>query len=316
MISSPTVLVLGAGASIPYGFPSGFALREQILDIHNDRDDVRKLAELGFDVGALGAFQRRFQASHLASIDLFLKQQPEYAPLGKLCIAACIGRVEAAFSRKFLDSSAVLSDWYPMLWNAIADVPESEFLANRLSIITFNYDRSLEIFLSFAYANTYNLNPSAARFKLAQTVEIVHVYGDLGDLLTATRDSLVEGTTFGVNELRESLNSIRVIGDRVQANTKTQCGELMGAADRVCYLGFGFAPENCDAINARLNKRTVPARQLICGSAKGLLLGEQHAACARCGTQYLTGKHPFENLATFVDTDCVAALKHFGILQP
>jgi hypothetical protein len=32
MIAGPTVLVLGAGASMPYGYPSGAALRQRLID--------------------------------------------------------------------------------------------------------------------------------------------------------------------------------------------------------------------------------------------------------------------------------------------
>lgn len=301
---------------MPYGFPSGADLKRQILDIHNIREDNQKLLELGFDAGVLGEFQRRFQASHLASIDLFLKQWPAFADLGKSCIAACIGRVESTFARKFLDSNASLGDWYPMLWNALADVAESDFHSNNLSVITFNYDRSLEIFLSFAYANTYNISPSAAQFKFAQTVNIHHVYGDLGALTTATRDSFELGIEFSAADLKACQTSIRVIGDRAQEAIRAKCGDLIATADRVCFLGFGFAPENIVAINASRRNALTPATRFVCGSAFDIKYGQRVAAAKLCGVTTRLEGNDFHGMERFLEGgDCVSAIRHFGVLN-
>lgn len=315
MIETPTVLVLGAGASMPYGFPSGGGLKDRILDIQNT-SGAKQIYELGFDAGELGSFQRRFQASHLASIDRFLQHCPDYSPLGKSCIAACIRANEQQFLGKFLDSSAALNDWYPLLWNAIADVSENDFHRNRLKIITFNYDRSLEIFLSFAYASTYGIELAPASFKLRQTVEILHVYGDLGALTTADHDCFKLGIEMTPRHLQACQESIRVIGDRVQVTTREKCGQLISRAGVVCFLGFGFAAENCDAILASAKSELTPRNRLFCGSASGLHLGERVAAAHRCGVALRFETGLMAGVERFADVKCEQAIRNFGVLAP
>lgn len=223
MISSPTVLVLGAGSSMPYGFPSGAGLREAILSIHNQKDSMHALEELGFDVGVLGDFQRRFQGSYLTSIDAFLRHQPQFAALGKSCIAECVGHCEKQFADRLFNGGVQVEDWYPMLCNAMADGGSEKFTDNKLTIITFKYDRTIELFLATAYANTFDTTRDEALSKVCEAVRVLHVYGHLGDLVSVEHDSLVLGTRRGASALRDAQKSIRLIGDRVQVSTREEC---------------------------------------------------------------------------------------------
>jgi len=45
MITKPTVLVIGAGASKPYGFPTGQELRDYILELANPEADLENNPE-------------------------------------------------------------------------------------------------------------------------------------------------------------------------------------------------------------------------------------------------------------------------------
>jgi len=61
MITHPTVLVLGAGASVPYGFPSG---RTMLQDIHRNLDPqspywIPILLDLGITNEEIEEFRRR-----------------------------------------------------------------------------------------------------------------------------------------------------------------------------------------------------------------------------------------------------------------
>jgi hypothetical protein len=74
MISKNTVLVLGAGASYPYGFPLGKQLKQKILSLQERPDDYSAVHELGYLERDISEFQRRFRGSQLDSIDLFLER--------------------------------------------------------------------------------------------------------------------------------------------------------------------------------------------------------------------------------------------------
>ena len=66
MIEKPTVLVLGAGASMPYGYPSGAELRQRLIseDLFQDAIDSRELSRED-----VVSFCETFRHSGMPSID-------------------------------------------------------------------------------------------------------------------------------------------------------------------------------------------------------------------------------------------------------
>ena len=58
MLNRKTVLVLGAGASLSYGFPLGRQLRDQVCQLieHENHPAWQALAEMGLDVDNMKAF--------------------------------------------------------------------------------------------------------------------------------------------------------------------------------------------------------------------------------------------------------------------
>lgn len=100
MIEAKTLLIVGAGASVPYGYPTGKELRDELCNPAKLRglSDHYKIHERGIEL-----FCQHFKASGLTSIDAFLAKrgddeigkQPSgfcntfgtYANCGKLAIA-------------------------------------------------------------------------------------------------------------------------------------------------------------------------------------------------------------------------------------
>lgn len=72
MITNETVLVLGAGASIPYGYPSGHSLRQ--MPINPSLLDPA-LAKQSLDQENVNTFCRSFMLSGMKSIDAFLARR-------------------------------------------------------------------------------------------------------------------------------------------------------------------------------------------------------------------------------------------------
>src|SRR5262249_21509255 len=71
-------------------------------------------------------------------------------------------------------------DWYGYLFGKL-NAEFSEFSQNKLSIITFNYDRSLEYYLLTALRSSYNKTSDECAQAL-EAIPIVHVYGQLGEI--------------------------------------------------------------------------------------------------------------------------------------
>jgi len=85
MINVPTVLVLGAGSSKPYGYPIGSRLKNDIIaELQLSLDtDSGWINELDIDKELVKEFIKKFDRSPKSSIDSFLAQQKKYTEIGK-----------------------------------------------------------------------------------------------------------------------------------------------------------------------------------------------------------------------------------------
>jgi hypothetical protein len=100
MIQSRTVLVLGAGASVPYGFPSGEELRRKVLRSLGLKPEVpgsllQLLNNAGFDHSHIQDFRTELLHANTTSVDLFLEKRPKFVDVGKVAIAAILLPLEA-----------------------------------------------------------------------------------------------------------------------------------------------------------------------------------------------------------------------------
>ncbi len=161
MIRTPTVLVLGAGASEPYGFPTSEQLLEDIVDASQQiRNNPigRWLVQCGFSEPDITHFGRELQYSKRPSVDRFLELRgDEFLKIGTTAIAvALIPKEHQGVLMRFRKGEGYRRelDWYKYLWKSM-DAPFEEFGENRLSIITFNYDRSLEFYLFSSLKASY-----------------------------------------------------------------------------------------------------------------------------------------------------------------
>ena len=174
MIQIPTVLILGAGASTHVGYPLGSAL---INDLCNNRGTgAEGEYPNNWTVEETDAFITRLSRAGYYSIDAFLETVPEFSEMGKFLLAKEIKRHE------YLNSLFPPSNpgWYQYLFNSLLDNNHpSGFASSRLSIITFNYDRSIETYLHQSLMARFDMSSSDASDFLLQ-IPIVHVHGLLG----------------------------------------------------------------------------------------------------------------------------------------
>jgi hypothetical protein len=256
MISHKTVLILGAGASRPYLFPTGGELRDLLLQRSYDSilrsldlsgpdqqpygDWYRELLSNHIRQEQIEDFQRRFAESEFFSIDRFLAFNPEFDDTGRFMIAAILLNCERTPHLK--------GDWYQILFNELT-TEGSDIPADFLSVITFNYDRSLEWYVFRSFRAAFHLSDDEARERVQQ-IKIVHVYGDLGPLL-ANRSERVE---FGAwRRAAAAAKSIKLVRPNAQSDFIADINRL-GPPVRVVFLGFAFDPMNLDAIGMTENR--------------------------------------------------------------
>src|SRR6266480_393161 len=248
MISRETVLILGAGASKPYGFPLGGELTDILITQvapHTGSsilDDLERHCEISRE--ELTHFLRAFSRSGLSSVDSFLARRDEYSQMGKLAIAwaLCSCEKEDWITRRGNDDH-----WYSLLWDTLTAGTHNpaDFRRNQLRIVTFNYDRSLEFFFYQAAKNTYHLTDAQAQ-ELGSTISVLHVYGKLGELTYDGRPN----TRIYDNALSRSVLTCAADGILIVPEARDDAREFMLArtycdrAEQICFLGFGFDPLN------------------------------------------------------------------------
>jgi hypothetical protein len=249
MRKTPTTLILGAGSSCAFGFPTGEGLRRLIIS-YRDREDV--CVHIGGGQRSVNHFVDAFAESQLSSIDAFLGRSVADPEVGKRLIAfALLDRESEA--RLFDD---VNDHWYRYMHNEIVNpVSKWEDLDfSWLSIVTFNYERSLEHFLFRALSRTYLRKAEEVWAKLKQ-LQIVHVYGRLGNL---DRGDERAWAPFGVIQpehlelfVDRAAKGIQVVPEgRVDSPSFQEAQSLIRKAKAIYFLGFGFDKVNVERLGA------------------------------------------------------------------
>ena len=271
MISIPTVLVLGAGASKPFGFPIGRELVDVIIRETVDPTALQigqTLSRCGFSEHEISDFGQALRFSQRNSVDAFLERRQKYLEIGKAAIAAALIPFET--EERFQSG-----DWYRYLFN-IMNTSFEEFDTNQLSVITFNYDRSLEQFLYTALRHSYGEGIPESAAKLRR-IPIVHLHGQLGRLaeLEENGQKYEPRVTGGI--VQERSKQIKIIhettDDHLLSDPQFKAAHrMLTGAKRVCFLGFGY-----DSTNLRrlLQPTNVLAGKWVVGSAMGFTDAEK-----------------------------------------
>jgi len=264
MITKATVFILGAGAGIPYGFPLGSELKKDMLDILDkdnldNRSALALLAKAGgqdYEEMRLLTLRKTLQDSGDGTIDTFLETHEEYKDTAKRVIAYILLKKEIRDNVMHPIISEGQkpeqnSDWYPEILRMMQSSGVGQFTSNKVSFITFNYDRSLEHF--FYAALTTRNRPQVtteAWVDVIRKIPIVHIHGDLGAYyeLGDKNDPARVGFNTKITEL-----TIRLAGERIRVihekdamldqNYKS-ARSLVQNAQFVFFLGFGYDERN------------------------------------------------------------------------
>lgn len=281
MITRNTVLVLGAGASAPYAFPTG---RTLLLKICQDLGSTSPLHEallaLGHSEGDVQEFRAALDLSKQPSVDLFVERRPEFEPIGKVAIAAAL----IPYENEANLARGVTESWYEYLWKKLSGRRAGDFASNQLTVLTFNYDRSLEHFLYLALRHSHNLRDPQVAKLLRAGAPVIHLYGQLGDLpcLGPSDRARSYKPEYDVATLEEWANAIKIFTEDVppeDPNFKNAWASL-SRAEVVCFLGFGYHEANVERLRVKeLLKEAGRARPRpeIYGSAYGIGPGERPA---------------------------------------
>jgi hypothetical protein len=168
---------------------SDFFTNSELLERFLELSDYKKNNGQKYTSEDIEEFANRLFQAQSSSLDFFLEKNPQYSLLGKLCIIFCISRYEDENSWQYAPFKYVDKlkkdfpdfGWYRYLWhNLISECKDiNDLYKNKVTVITFNYDRSLEYYLMKAIKSFFNVEEEEA-MKVFNSIKIKHVYGRLG----------------------------------------------------------------------------------------------------------------------------------------
>lgn len=254
MIREETVFILGAGASKPYGYPTGAELRKKIINefrnqyhfntvvfeqINTFKEDLINYSE---------SFLNKFELSSTKSIDLFLSRNPKFMDIGKLAIKLSIYNSE--LESKFREKVNWNEDWYSYLFDRLTNestAPDQYIIThNKIQFITFNYDRSLEHFLYESMINSYNEMDTGIIEYEVKKLKLIHIFGTISPLPWQENGGLLykkDKVYFA------DAKNIDIIYNKTDDPSILETKKLIRKVKVIFFLGFGYAKENLELLD-------------------------------------------------------------------
>ena len=313
-------LVLGAGASYAVGYPVGTGLRNKICELATPAREYIALPAglLSFEGGILHNFVNAFRKSQMFSIDAFLARRPEYVNIGKMAIATILLEIE---NENHLLTTDHTDHWYRYFYNKFASESWDHLDFSNISIITFNYDRSLEKFLHSSIKESYGKSDAEAAEKL-DTLKIIHVYGSLGSPITGKPDYLSYGGEVSDDKVKIAANSLRVIPEGRDDDKALEIArEMLSNADRIAFLGFGFDETNVARLHPEqtckkiMKDSTFIKNRQIFATCKGLTAAESMKAFKLLGQDLVEYHAPTMDPPGFHSSNCLKMLRETLLLD-
>lgn len=278
------VFVIGAGCSVPYGFPTGAMLMQKLKNFDYGTKFPRKKYSDG-DIFLVDLYQEHFGYS---STDNKIEYQSDYAmvlpcPEHEKLYNQLIDAIVLPFSQSIRNSMMVSTDEFlknrlgqkqneqvdfgkrliayeilkaeqtSRLWNidwiqhllSLIDQQDNwEEILKQTVFLTFNYDRVLE-YCIFLYLTSDKQYSDADAHAFIKEMQIHHVNGFIGSL---------EEIPFGAVEngkYQEIAKRMETVWEKRQNRNESEKEKYQGFlknAERVYFLGFSYIPDNLESI--------------------------------------------------------------------
>ncbi len=270
MIYSKTVLIIGAGASKPYGMPLGTGLRDEIIrnGLFFKVDFLECLEYSGFSKEEYKDFVEDLRLSGYPSVDLYLEKRDKYLDIGKFSIAYQILIEQEKALKNIFPPFQPKDHWLEVLWLKLLGDDFNDFKKNNLKILTFNYDRLVDEYLTELTVNHFDGNTFDSH------IEIIHLHGAI--------DSMFDFGNF--NEVvKKSKDSIKIISESNASTPEFErATKILEDSEKILFLGFGYNQTNLNKFNffgLKLNKPENKLMEIIAGTHKGIKSSDWNNIC-------------------------------------
>ena len=299
-----TLFVLGAASSVDFRFPLGVDLKKQIaarlaitqsdwgdVKLGNEFlqiiDSIRGLPEFNNDSKRVLKVARIISSGVglCSSIDNFLEMRKEEVGLSA-CAKIAISSIIAEAERNCVDlqwtgrGNDRLPDfdgkWHQQFAQicfegaVLSDLPGA---LSRISVISFNYDRTFEQFVRIAISRLYSLNAQEA-IKISNHLSVMHPYGSLSPLPGDSGSAVEFGQEVNPLYYQSMASQIKTFTERVaEGGVLSEIEQKVQRADRIIFLGFGYHRQNIEILKPKIQN----ASKLILGTAKGVAPAAQES---------------------------------------
>lgn len=244
------IFITGAGSSGPYGFPTGFQLKQEIIKIcetcnYNDLvpsifdTNMKRNLPFGEEPDFLKQLAKRLRTSS-HSIDAFCYEEnnPKIISIAK----TIAGYILQECTKKYKSADRFEEDWLQNLFDNITRFAQKNSLRpGSLSFITFNYDCVIEYKIEEMVERHISLaNENIVDF--FQSISIDHVYGKLNHQLPSNEFLRLKEYSSGILLMKEGNNLLN------SQNSLDKYYDFFEQTERIFFLGFGFDLLNLSAI--------------------------------------------------------------------
>jgi hypothetical protein len=242
------VLIIGAGGSVPFGFPTGEQLKWTIVDLlwrnGATQESTKRLSPLyrglleeGFGPEEIPHLIDRLKTSGWSSVDEFLAQHEDLQAVGKAAIAGVLlpcEKRDQLFDPKDKNGNRI-DNWYQLLFKAIYS-PFEEITRKKVNIFTYNYDTSLETYLKETMRSSY-AHPQQKIDDALSHIPIVHLHGEFASHEYASESISVS--------LRGCSEKIKIVTDTLDNSLQfQQVTNALWKAEEIYFIGFGYDEKN------------------------------------------------------------------------
>ncbi|MGD9477049.1 hypothetical protein [Shinella sp. G-2] len=288
MFGKKTVFVVGAGAGVEYHMPMGKELKSSIESKLTANEDplwhslAAPLALANQNEAMKYHELKKFIASNMGraeSIDNFLHTHSEnhnLVTIGKTAIALCILEAERGSSFMPYDKRnndpfsylrTVSDSWLTRFCTmALTGILRSEarHAFDNVTIVTFNYDRCIEMYLVDHIKDYLGMRVEEAR-EIVDAINIIHVYGKVGKLpwQKGPAPEVAYGMRLANEQLLTVSQQIRTFTERLdQDDTQQRIETELADAELVVFSGFSYGSSNWEFLQ---NATPGPRKNVIAG---------------------------------------------------
>ncbi|UXS05226.1 hypothetical protein FY156_23925 [Agrobacterium tumefaciens] len=150
--------------------------------------------------------------------------------------------------------------WIGHFFRILSDgVQNYQDLGKDITIICFNYDRCIEVYLTETIADAYRIPVETALRFVESNFRIIHPYGYLGPMTVVPGGSGKDRLSYGY--IVDDLETVKGVAQNIQTYTEQahdagkvwSIHEAISECKNLIFLGFGFNNQNLDLLRVKTN---------------------------------------------------------------